>query len=327
MDRTPAPPHLTLLPGGGGSPALRPVVLGEIAASNGHERPPELAVAVGSDEGAVLGWVVVDRTGPPCWGGVTASPDLTLEDARLLARATALQAATYGLDAGSHHALVRVDPAAPAAVREHAVATVLRAAAPLGLDPTLRHDERAELAGPTTAVRGALAASSATLDTALRRAGRALAGSSCLVVGGGWLAGELTATLEDAGAGCTRLPGLPARAIADVVLLAGHRWTLDLEAAAGLRASVVAALAPGSLRRRADEELREHGAIVLPEALLAGGALVAVAAERDGAGPGEAVEAAATAARARTDALLAEAETRAESVAAVARGLLRGERC
>lgn len=326
MDPTDRPSHLRLLPGGNSSPALRPVVLGELAASNGLERPPELAVAVGAEDGSVLGWVVVDRGGSPCWGGVTASHELTLEDARVLARATSLQAAAYGLEVGSHHALVRVDPTASPASRDAAIADVLRAAAPLGLDPTLRHDEHAGLIGPVTAARGALVAAAAALDAALRRAGHALAGASCLVAGGGWLADELAAGLAAAGATCERLPALPARPVADVVVLAGHRWSLDVQAAAGLRAAVVAALAPGSLRRRADDELRERGTIVLPDALLQGGALVAVAAERAGAGPGEAVEAAASAARARTDALLDEAETRAESVASVARGLLRSDR-
>jgi len=268
---------------------LRPIVFGGGSAKPnvfaGGVEGPALVLSVHAADGELLGYTVVSRAeAGSTWGGMTISDRLSLGDALLLSRATALQLDLFGLGRGAHHCLV-VTPAGSTARARRAQARAFSAAlAPLfdaGLCTITHTSDPDSLQPPAT--RNALVASLAAVTTAaLAHLGRDAASATVAVHEPSPLTRAALPALTERGLRVLVEGDGAWTAGADIVVTGAPVCSLTVEEARAVRAKAVVATGAVAAAPAAENLLHERHIVFVPDALAGAGAVVAAALGVDG---------------------------------------------
>jgi hypothetical protein len=268
---------------------LRPIVYGLSRIAPGGA--PDLVASVHSATGQHLGFVVVDRARPGAsWGALLVASDLSIDDACLLARATTLQLGLFSVPRGSCHFLFTGGDG-PRRVHRAERRAFLEALRPLTHQELCRVvlEDGATGLRPPIARRGLIASAIAATTTALDYSGRSVRGSTLALHCRTPVAREIAAALVDQGLRLLADGDDRLAAEADVVLVGAPFWTLEASDASIVRARVLVALGATRSSLVAEEALHERGVLFVPDAVAAGGRLLALHLMEGGAAEKEAL--------------------------------------
>ena len=260
---------------------LRPIVLGapsaELASVGGATGAPDVVVSVHSSSGDVLGYAVVDHAVPGATrGGLTVSPELSLTDAVVRARARTLQLRLCGLPGGAHHCVFT--HASAGTSRTAARRAFLDGLAPLaaaGLcDVVFTEDERG--ARPPLAHGSLVASVTATALSVLEHLAVEPAQATFVLRDPSPAARETALALAELGARELGGPDGTGAEDIDLALVDGPPRPVRLGDPLLVRARAIVLMTTSVPTAAAEAVLDDRGVIVVPETLATAGRTVAL---------------------------------------------------